>query len=731
MKKILLALIVTIIGISSSFAQRNYVEDADDKFNLEQYFEAIPLYKKAYTKVKGNKMERNRILYNTAICYRKINDTKNAESTFKRVIAAKYPEPLAYLYYADALKINEKYEDASIQYAEFKNLVPGDPRGDIGIESCKMAVQWKNNPTRYEVDINKKMNNKANDFAPSYADKKYRTIVFTTSREGVVGKGEDAWTGQSFTDLYMIELDRKGNWGTPLPIDDTGELNSTHNEGVASFNDKFNTIYFTRCDVIRKQRSGCQIYTATKRGKGWGDVQLIPVGGDSIAVGHPAVTNDELTIYFASDLPGGYGGKDIWMMQRPKKNRPFEKPVNLGPVINTPGDEMFPTLREDNIMYFSSNYHPGMGALDIFRTELVDGQWTKPENMMSPVNSSGDDFHMVFNKDEKMLKEAYAKEMGFFSSNRKGGRGGVDIWSFKLPPILFTISGIVYDDSTKRVIPYAVVQIVGSDGNIYIDTTDNKGFYKFNEAQILENTSYLMEVSKKDYFNEKGRETTVGLTKTTDLVKDFYLVPIPKKPIVLPEIRYDLAKWDLKPEYYSSLDGLIATMTENPNLVIELQSHTDVRPIPMTNDTLSQRRAQSVVDYLIGKGIAGDRLVAKGYGERVPRVLEKDITITYNKKDFTFKQGTVLTKEYIESLPTNDEREAAHQLNRRTTFIILRTDYVPKQGGNIEVQKPKVEIIKNEDQKEEEKLQEKPQDNPQQKPQQNPQQNPQQKPKTN
>jgi peptidoglycan-associated lipoprotein len=432
-----------------------------------------------------------------------------------------------------------------------------------------------------------------------------------------------------------------------------------------------------------------------------GKYRVIPVGGDTITVGHPAVTSDELTIYFASDMPGGYGGRDIWMMQRPRKNRPFEAPINLGPTINTPGDELYPTLREDNIMYFSSNYHPGMGGLDIFRTEMIDGQWTKPENLMSPINSNGDDFHMVFNKDEKLLKDNNAKEMGFLSSNRKGGRGSDDIWMFKLPPILFTLSGIVYDDSTKMAIPRAIVQIEASDGNVYVDTADEKGFYKFNEAQILENTTYIMDVSKNDYFSEKGRETTIGLNKSTDLVRDFYLEPIPKAPIVLPEIRYNLGRWELLPQYHDSLNGLIQTMTDNPTIVIELQSHTDIRPIPMTNDTLSQRRAQSVVDYLIDKGIHPDRLVAKGYAERVPRVLEKDITLTYNRKEFTFTKGTVLTKEYIESLPTHDHREAAHQLNRRTTFMILSDDFVPTEGTNIEIKPVKVEIIRDDQDTEE------------------------------
>jgi peptidoglycan-associated lipoprotein len=540
MKKVLITLIIALVAGISTYAQRNFAEEADKKFNTEQYYDAIPLYKKAYTKVTKNRVERTRILFQVGVCYRMINDARNSESTFKRVIAAKYPDPLVYLYYADALKANEKFEEAAIQYAEYKKLAPDDPRGDIGLESCKMALQWRDNPTRYEVEINKKMNSRANDFAPTYADRKYRSVVFTTARDEVSGKGTDAWTGQPFTDLFIIELDRRGNWSNPQPLDDTGELNSPHNEGASAFNDKFNTLYFTRCEVVKKQRAGCQIYTSSKRGRGWGNVELIAVPGtDSATVGHPAVTSDELTIYFASDMPGGYGGRDIWMMQRPRKNRPFEAPVNLGPVINTPGDELYPTLREDNILYFSSNYHPGLGGLDIFRSDFVDGQWTTPQNMMVPINSTSDDFHIVFNKDAQLLKEANAKEMGFFSSNRKGGRGGDDIWMFKLPPILFTLSGIVYDDSTKQVLSKAIVQIVEtSDGNVYVDTTDEKGFYKFNEAQILENTSYVMEVTRVEYFNEKGRETTVGLNKSTDLVRDFYLVPVPIVPIELPEIRY-------------------------------------------------------------------------------------------------------------------------------------------------------------------------------------------------
>lgn len=699
---IFLYLMVFITGIQV-YAQRNFAEEADRKFAFNQYYDALLLYKKAYTKVTGNKIERARILYQIGLCYIYIGDYKNAEASLKRVVAANYPDPQVYLHYANVLKINEKYEEALMNYQEYKKRVPDDPRGDIGIESCQLAVKWRDEPGRYEIENIKKINSRANDFAPVFADKKYRSLVFSTARDEVQGKGYDAWTGQPFTDLFYVEIDRKGNWGTPVPLDETGAVNTPHNEGAATFNSKFNTMYFTRCVYEKKKKSGCQIYVATKKGKDWGEVEMLQIAADTFTVGHPALTDDELTLYFASNIPGGYGGRDIWMIQRPKKNRPWGNPVNLGSVINTPGDELFPTLKDDNTLYFSSNYHPGLGGLDIFVTyKDENGNWSKPENMKPPINSSADDCCMAFNLDQKQLRDAGAKEMGFFSSNRKaGGRGGYDIWSFKLPPILFTLSGVVYCDSTKAPLAKAIVVCKGSDGNVYVDTTDAKGFYKFDNTQILENTFYELEVSKTDYFNERGRETTVGLTKSTDLVRNFYLVPIPKKPIVLPEIRYDLAKWDLKPEFHDSLEGLIRILQENPNIVIELQSHTDIRPIPMTNDTLSQRRAQSVVDYLIQRGIDPERLVAKGYGDRVPRTLEKDITITYNNKTFTFPKGVTLTKEYIESLPTRDHQEAAHQLNRRTTFQIIRTDYVPKQTQNVEVKRVQIQIVTEEDMEQE------------------------------
>ena len=663
-------------------AQRNYSQEADESFELQQYYDAIALYKKAYSKVKKNKAEKARIRFKTAECYRMINNTKQSEAWYKRTIKAKYPDPIIWLYYADALKANEKYEDAVIEYNTYKEKVPSDPRGEKGAESSILAQKWKDNPTRHKNKNERRFNSNLNDFCACYADKKFSSLVFTSSREGTLGKGHDAWTGQNFTSLFYAKKDRKGSWSVPVLLDE-GIVNTDANEGSSCFNKRYNTVYFTRCNIEKKKRLGCKIYAAKKRGRNWAEPVEMILSDDSLSsVGHPFITNKELTIYFSSDIPGGYGGKDIWMAIRPRKTKPFGKPVNLGPAINTVGDEMFPFIREDGTLYFASNGHIGMGGLDIFKSKKVGSAWSTPVNMKYPVNSAGDDYAIIFEG---------KKNKGYFTSNRKGGRGGDDIWSFYIPPLIFTLQGVVKDDSTKKIIVGARIKLVGSDGTIIYDSTDATGAYIFDKEQILPNTTYELTFSKTRYFTKKGKETTVGLEQSKNLVHNANLPPIPKKAIELPEILYDLAKWDLKPQYTSSLDGLIQTMEDNPKIVIELGSHTDSRPIPMTNAVLSQKRAKSVVDYLISRDIAPGRLVAKGYGARVPKVLTKDIV----KNGVKIKKGTVLTDEFIKSLKTRKDKEVAHQLNRRTEFKVLGEDYVPVQQEE-GVEEVEIEMIEDE-----------------------------------
>lgn len=685
-------LMIGVIG-TRSYAQKNFAADADKAFKYYQYYEAVSLYKKAYSKVKKNKAEKARIIFQIAECYRLANDTKQAETWYKKAVGVKYPDPMTTMYYADMLKANEKYDDAVIQYNAYKNLAPNDPRGAKGSESSSLAQQWKDNPTRYEVENMKTLNSKDMDFAPAYYDKKYKSLIFSSSREGSTGSKLDAWTGQSFTDLYLTALDKKGVWSTPTSVGEN--INTEINEGGATLNSKANEMYFTRCGVEKKKQLGCQIYVSKKKGTAWDLPELIPLAADSYSCGHPTITDDELTMYFASDMPGGYGGKDIWMVKRSKKNKPWDAPVNLGPSINTDGNEMYPFLRDDGVLFFASDGWPGMGGLDLFKVEKTGENWGTPANLKYPLNSAGDDFAIIF---EGKL------EKGYFSSNRKGGKGWDDIYSFYQPPLIFTICGevTVCDSVPKIYLKGALVNLVGSDGTNVNDTTDEKGHYCFDKTQVLGNTTYKITVSKDGYFGANGAESTVGLERSKDFIHDFCLVPIPNKPIVLPDILYPFDQWRLLPEYQDSLNNLISIMNDNPKLVIELGSHTDTRGSLTYNDTLSYKRAKSVVDYMVSKGIAADRIVPYGYGERVPRVLTKDKYVSYYvygdkvvKLDapIKFDKGTVLNDAYIDQFKGDEKKfESAHQLNRRTEFRVLRQDYVPKEGGNIDGVKPNIEM---------------------------------------
>ncbi|KAF0202824.1 MAG: outer membrane protein/peptidoglycan-associated [Bacteroidetes bacterium] len=669
-----------IFSPASTQAQSRRMAAADEAFNSFQYNVAVNRYKKVYSRTKS-RPEKDRISFQMAECYRMMNNTKRAEVTYRRIIKSDFARknPITYLHYADMLKAAEKYDDAKDYYILYSENVPEDPRGSNGVKSCELAAEWIKNPTKFSITNVKKLNSKSDDFAPTYADKFYNALIFTSTREGSTGKGLDDWTGQNFSDLFLSRQDRKSEWSEPALADTEGKINTSSNEGAPAFNDKFSALYFTRCSNAEDEATNCKIIVIKRTGKGWGEPQVLNLGSDStVTNGHPAISKDELTLVFSSDRKGGQGGKDLWIATRKSAADDFNKPLNIGALVNTPGDEVFPFFKNDTTLYFASNGHPGLGGLDIFKTLKRDGEWIEPINLEIPVNSNADDFGIIFQPGE---------EQGFLSSNRKGGRGGDDIYYFINPPLVFTLQGTVKDELTLQFIPMATVRLAGSDGTSVDAKTDPKGFYSFSKSQIKPNTTYELTVLKDNYFNKKAAETTVGLEKNKDFVIDFLLEPIPEKPVVLPDILYDLAKWDLKPQYQDSLQGLIKTLLENETVVVELASHTDARDTDERNDILSQRRAESVVNYLIDRGIDPERLVAKGYGERVPRTMVKDV----NKDGFLFKTGTILTESFIDSLKSTPEKEAAHALNRRTEFRVLSKDYVPKAknlqiGQKVEVQ---------------------------------------------
>ena len=649
-------------------AQGGKTRKADEAYNNFLYTDAIELYKKALTKI-DNKAQKAEVLFRIAESYRRINDLKNAEGFYAKAVKAKYPDPKAQLYLADCKKAQEKYTEAITEYQAYKQLVASDPRGEEGVKSCEIAQKWKDNPTRHAVVI-LPFNTKASEFSPMLADKKGSKLWFTTSRDGTAGNDKDETTGQAFSDIFEVSKDKKGSWSSPTAVDQN--INSRDNEGSACFNKKKSMVVFTRCPQEKKKYLGCELWYSDKKGTGWGPAVKIPdlVPADSFTVGHPSMSPDETFLVFASDMPGGLGGKDLWKVSYDSKGKKWGKPSNLGYTINTPGDDMFPFIAEDGTLFFASNGHVGMGGLDIFRCEKSGDTWGTPNNLKFPINSAGDDFGVY--SDPK-------GEHGYLTSSRSGGKGADDIYSFDVPPINYTLAGIAYDAESKQPIPGATIKLIGTNGSSVEAKTDGSGAFRFDftpegKRYIEQNVSYTVSGSMEKFLSDKLDITTVGIEVATDFSKDLFLKPIKKDPIRLPDILYDLNKWDLKPQYQDSLQGLVKTLNDNTNLVIELGSHTDTRGDKKSNDVLSQNRAQSVVDFLISKGIAGDRLAAKGYGENRPLISDAEI----NKA------------------ATDEEKEALHQKNRRTEFKILRENYVPKEDPNSKL-KPKVEMVEEEE----------------------------------
>jgi len=667
--RLLFAAVVAGLFSINAFAQTDHLSVANLAYDAQEYYQAISLFKKAYSKEK-DKAKKAEIIYKTAECYRFVNDSKQSETWYRKALQIKYPENKIQLYYADALKANGKFEEATAEYEKYSQLAPEDSRGKNGAEACALAQKWVDNPSRYVVQNEVQLNGKSMDFAATYAAADHKTIYFTSSRDNSSGSDVDGWTGQGFTDLFTATIDNKGKWSKPKPLPAT--INSIYNEGAAVMNADFTEMIFTRCSVQKKVKMGCQLYRSKKSGDSWSEPELLPFfqpeassdkdkkgESDSIVVkvGHPALSADGKTLVFTADADGGKGGRDLWMSRYSDEKKRWEKPVNVS-ALNTPGDEMYPFIHNDGTLYFASNGHIGMGGLDIFMAEAQGDSWGNIVNMQYPINSNGDDFAIVFEKEQ---------ERGFFSSNREDGKGSDDIYSFLLPALKFTLAGTVTDFKTKKPVAGATVAIVGTDGSSVETTTDANGKYKVDLAPA---TSYVITAGKKDYYlNKTGKTTTVGFEEDKDLIHDFELDPI-NRAIDLPNIFYDLGKWDLRPESKVALDGLVETLNDNPTIVIELGSHTDTRASDSYNLSLSQKRAQSVVDYLIEAGIEAERLVAKGYGETTPKVLDNQVG--------EFPKGSVINDAFIAKLATEELKEEAHQLNRRTEFKVLRSDFVPK-----------------------------------------------------
>lgn len=631
------------------------LSDADLCFSQGEYFKAASMYRKIYGKTSPkNKDLRGEVAYKMAECYRIINNVPRAKASYVNGIRYLPNDSLIILQYARVLQKSGEYAQAIREYEKFLKYFPDNKFALNGIQGSRLASKMKSNPTRYTVKRMELFNSRRGEFAPALLPPEYDQIYFASNRDDATGDEKSTITGAKNNDIFFSRKDENGKWLKPEAV---SGINTEFDEGTPSFTKTGTSMYYTFSPQDPSKPTSTKIYVSQRSGGAWSAGQPLEISKDTMSVfAHPAISPSGDFLYFVSDMPGGYGGKDIWRAALIGDMVNYIE--NLGPDINTAGDEMFPFMRTDSTLYFSSDGHVGMGGLDIYKATLHHRNkenWIV-ENMGFPINSSADDFGITFNGDE---------ESGFFSSNRNDAKGFDHIYSFEYPVIRITLEGYIVDKDDEFVSD-ATIRVVGNDGTNEKFQGLANGTYRL---QIDKGIDYVMLANAPGYLNSKMDLSTVNMEKDSLYYVDFVLYSI-NKPNIVENIFYDFDKATLRDESKYALNELIELLKINPNVTIELSSHTDRKGSVAYNQSLSQRRAQSVIDYLIEHGIAKDRLEATGYGKLQPKVVTKAITKQYN----FLQEGDILTEDFILQLPI-EQQEIADQINRRTEFRVLSITY--------------------------------------------------------
>lgn len=654
-KKLSYCLLIVVISIFiNGCSAKNYLKIAESTYRVGEYSKALEYYRKAYNKSKDYNI-KTELSIKLALGYQRIGQYDHALVWCRNAFRRDGKNPVVILLYAQVLQSCGKYDDAIPLYESYLKNSPGNRVAQNGLTGCRNARIWTEKQTRYEVSAVHELNSRWSDFSPTFSGKREDEVLFASSRLPKKKKRVNRITGEGYSDIYYSIFDtQKQKWGNPKPVDTQQLINTTEDEGAPSLGSQGDVLYFTRCPYIRNKNNGAMIFRSICSGGQWSEAEKVGLGGDSLISAHPSISADGKTLYFVSDRPGGLGGLDIWKIE--KKGKDWSAPINMGPQINTPGNEAFPYIRENGDLYFSSDYHPGMGGYDLFKAHrLENGTW-KIENLKAPVNSAGDDFGISFiGKEEK----------GMFSSNRTGSRSD-DIYSFYLPPREFKLYGEVLNKETEQRERNSSVRIIGTDGTMMkINSVDGKF-----QLKLKPETEYVCAAFKDGYLNAKEKFSTKGLDDSKTFPVRLVLTPT-DMPIKVNNVTYEFGKWEVPQGATASLDSLVGVMNENANIVIELMSHTDSRGDAHFNQELSQKRAQAAVEYLVSKGIVRERMVAKGYGKTWPKTVTKKIAKQY---DFLNK-GDELNEAFIAKLKTDQQKEICNMLNRRTEFRVVSTNY--------------------------------------------------------
>ena len=636
-----------------SCAADNAMRKGEKFLAIGEYHDAAEQFKKAYTKTPTKERQlRGQRALKMAHCYRHISSTQKAISAYRNALRYNVASLDDRLDYARLLLKNGEYKRALTEFELLNDSMPNNVLVRNGLLSAKMAPKWKEQGSDYTVKKMTEFNSRRADYCPVLAGDQWDRLYFSSTRNDALGDELSGITGAKPGDIFFSDKDDKGKWSKPQTIE--SGLNTEYDEGACCLSPDGSTMYLTQCLSDASYPRFAQIVTAQRSDASWGKTTPLLITNDTLsAYAHPAVSPDGEWLYFVSDMPGGKGGLDIWRM-RLTANGPVGV-ENLGEPINTPGDEMFPTFRPNGDFYFSSDGHPGFGGLDIFIATVGEDGKYHLSHPGYPLNSQGDDFGMTF---QGQLNQ------GFFSSNRGDGRGWDHIYSFYNPEIVQTIRGWIYEQDGYE-LTAGEARIVGTDGtNLRLGVRGDGSF----EYVVKPGVDYIILAMCDGFLNHKEEihVDSVKESKVYDL--QFPLASI-SAPVLIDNIFYAFDKATLLPESKNALDSLILMLNENPNITIELSAHTDYRGAEAYNKKLSQKRAESVVKYLINHGIAADRLTAVGYGEEKPKTIRRKVAERYP----WLKENDVLTEEFI--LKLKPEQQTANALNRRTEFKVLRTTY--------------------------------------------------------
>ena len=667
-----LTAVLTTTTLAGCGADKN-LKKGEKYLAIGEYYDAANQFRQAYSKTAPKeKARRGDIALKIAHCNERINATQKASAAYANAIRYGRASAADRLAYARQLLKAGSYKQAAEQFGivldSINNGAYQEPdrtkpnQMDIkaakqlaqnGLLSAQKAPQWKQEGSRYKVKRMDVFNSRRDDYSPVLAGDQHEYLYFTSTRNDAQGNELSGITGAKPADIFMSEKDDKGHWSKPEAV--TGGLNTDFDEGACALTPDQRTMYLTQCVSDASYPRYAQIVMSARSDAAWGKPTELKITADTLSsYAHPAVSPDGEWLYFVSDMPGGMGGMDIWRARiTPAGLGGVE---NLGEPINTPGNEMFPTFRPNGDLYFSSDGHPGMGGLDIFIASVGrDGKY-HVAHPGYPLNSQADDFGMTFEG---------VHNRGYFASNRNDGRGWDHIYSFENPEIIQSVKGWVYEQDGYE-LPSAVVYLVGSDGTN--EKLSVKGDGSF-ERQLNPGTDYIFLATCKGFLNHKEELSIRPSDESYEHVLQFPLASI-SAPVLIDNIFYDFDKATLRPESEKSLDELVKLLNENPNVTIELSAHCDYKGSAEYNKRLSQRRAESVVEYLTNKGIARDRLSPVGYGKEKPKTIRKKLTEKYN----WLKENDVLGEEFIKKLDKG-KQEICNQLNRRTEFIVLRTTY--------------------------------------------------------